>query len=250
MNSQVLETQRLTKRFGALTVVDNVDFTLLAGARQALIGPNGAGKTTFVNLVTGRREPTSGQILLRDEDVTPLPEHMRVQHGLGRTFQITSLFGELSVLENVALAKVQRSRIAWRMWRPIGAYREILDEAYQLLDQLGISEEATRRVKHLAYGQQRLVELAVALALQPQVLLLDEPTAGIGSNERFAIVQALEQLPSEIAILLIEHDMDVVFQFAQKITVLDVGKVIAEGPPEEIARNKYVQEAYFGRQLA
>ena len=212
--SAVLETRNLCKSFGALTVADKIDFKLEAGARHALIGPNGAGKTTFVNLLTGRLAPSSGKVFLGGEDVTGLAQSGRVKRGLGRTFQINTLFRDMSVLDNVALGVAERHGVAGGFWRPASAQRAVRDEAMELLAKPGVSDEAGRRVLDLPYGKQRLVEIAIALGLKPKVLLLDEPAAGVPSLESERILDALDSLPKEIAILIIEHDMDLVFRFA------------------------------------
>jgi branched-chain amino acid transport system ATP-binding protein len=245
-----LETKKLCKSFGALTVADNIDFRLEPGARHALIGPNGAGKTTFINMLMGALAPTSGQILLGGEDVTRAPQSARVRSGLGRTFQITTLFRSLPVLDNVALAVAERSGIATRLWRPASAHQEVLDESRGLLAALGLADDAAARVADLPYGKQRLVEIAIALGLKPKVLLLDEPAAGVPSHESEKILSTLERLPSDIAILIIEHDMDLVFRFARRITVLVQGTVLVEGAPEEIARDVRVHQVYLGEQHA
>jgi branched-chain amino acid transport system ATP-binding protein len=244
--SVVLETRKLCKRFGALTVAENIDFRLETGARHALIGPNGAGKTTFVNMLTGRLAPSSGQIFLGGNDITKMRQSARVKRGLGRTFQINTLFRDLPVLDNVALAIAERSGIAGRIWRTANSFREIRDEGMELLGTLGLADDAAIRVLDLPYGKQRLVEIAIALGLKPSVLLLDEPAAGVPSTESGRILQALDSLPEEIAILIIEHDMDVVFRFAQRITVLVQGEVLVEGPPAEISKDRRVHEVYLG----
>jgi branched-chain amino acid transport system ATP-binding protein len=241
-----LETRKLCKSFGALTVADRIDFRLEAGARHALIGPNGAGKTTFVNMLMGALAPSSGEIFLAGEDVTRVPQSARVRRGLGRTFQVTSLFRSLSVLDNVALAVAERSGLATRLWRAASSHREVVDEARELLSGLGLADEAGARVADLAYGKQRLVEIAIALGLKPKVLLLDEPAAGVPSHESQKIMMSLDRLPADIAILMIEHDMDLVFRFARRITVLVQGVVLTEGTPEEIARDKRVHDVYLG----
>ena len=248
--SAVLETRRLCKSFGALVVAQNIDFRLEPGARHALIGPNGAGKTTFINMLMGALAPTSGQIVLGGEDVTRAPQSARVRSGLGRTFQITTLFRSLPVLDNVALAVAERSGIATRLWRAASAHKEVIDESHGLLAALGLADDAAARVADLPYGKQRLVEIAIALGLKPKVLLLDEPAAGVPSHESEKILSTLERLPSDIAILIIEHDMDLVFRFARRITVLVQGKVLVEGPPEEIARDVRVHQVYLGEQHA
>jgi branched-chain amino acid transport system ATP-binding protein len=248
--SAVLETRRLCKSFGALVVAQNIDFRLEPGARHALIGPNGAGKTTFINMLMGALAPTSGQILLGGEDVTRAPQSARVRSGLGRTFQITTLFRSLPVLDNVALAVAERSGIAPRLWRPASAHKEVIDESRGLLAALGLADDAATRVADLPYGKQRLVEIAIALGLKPKVLLLDEPAAGVPSHESEKILSTLERLPSDIAILIIEHDMDLVFRFARRITVLVQGAVLVEGAPEDIARDVRVHQVYLGEQHA
>jgi len=241
-----LQTEKLCKSFGALTVADNIDFRLQPGARHALIGPNGAGKTTFVNMLMGALAPSSGRILLGGEDVTRASQAARVGLGLGRTFQITTLFRSLPVLDNVALGVAERVGIANRMWRSASNYKEVKEESLQLLASLGIAEDADTPAHDLPYGKQRLVEIAIALGLKPKVLLLDEPAAGVPSADTEKILQHLEKLSSEIAILIIEHDMDLVFRFAQRITVLVQGQVLVEGAPEEIAADRRVRDVYLG----
>jgi ABC-type branched-subunit amino acid transport system ATPase component len=246
--SSVLETRSLCKSFGALTVADQINFRLEAGSRHALIGPNGAGKTTFVNLLTGRLTPTSGQVWIGGQDVTALPQAERVRLGLGRTFQINSLFKKMSVLDNVALGVAERLKVADKLWQPARAFKAVRDESMALLEMLGIAADAGLRITDLPYGKQRLVEIAIALGLQPKVLLLDEPAAGVPSMESDRILQALDALPADIAILIIEHDMDLVFRFAKRITVLVQGEVLCEGTPQEIAADKRVHQVYLGEQ--
>jgi len=248
MSSSVLETRGLCKSFGALTVADQINFRLEAGSRHALIGPNGAGKTTFVNLLTGRLTPTSGQVFIGGQDVTALPQAERVRRGLGRTFQINSLFKKMSVLDNVALGVAERLKVADKLWQPARAFNAVRDESMALLELLGIAADAGLRITDLPYGKQRLVEIAIALGLQPKVLLLDEPAAGVPSMESDRILQALDALPADIAILIIEHDMDLVFRFAKRITVLVQGEVLCEGTPQEIAADKRVHQVYLGEQ--
>ena len=246
--SAALETRQLCKKFGALTVAENIDFRLETGERRALIGPNGAGKTTFVNMLTGRTAPSSGRIFLGDDDITGLAQAERVKRGLGRTFQINTLFRDMSALDNVALGIAERRGTAGRLWRPASAYDEVRAESRELLAALDLAADADSRVLDLPYGKQRLVEIAIALGLKPRVLLLDEPAAGVPALESGRILQALDSLPGEIAILIIEHDMDVVFRFARKITVMVQGEVLVEGSPEEIANDRRVHQVYLGEQ--
>jgi branched-chain amino acid transport system ATP-binding protein len=246
--STALETRGLCKSFGALTVADNINFRLESGARHALIGPNGAGKTTFVNMLTGALAPSSGRIVLGGNDITDVSQAARVKRGLGRTFQINALFRKLSVLDNVALGVAERRGVAIRMWRPASMHCDLRDESLELLASLGIAEDAEQRVLDLPYGKQRLVEIAIALGLKPKVLLLDEPAAGVPSAEAERILRVLDNLPKEIAILIIEHDMDLVFRFARRITVLVQGEVLIEGTPDEIAKDRRVHQVYLGEQ--
>ncbi len=241
-----LETRQLCKSFGALAVADRIDFSLSQGARHALIGPNGAGKTTFVNMLTGALAPSSGQILLGGEDITRLSQAKRVKRGIGRTFQINSLFRSLSVLDNVALAVAEREGLGGRMVKPASRYGEVIAECEALLGTLGLAADVRREVRDLAYGKQRLVEIAIALGMKPRVLLLDEPAAGVPSSESHLILDAVAALDRDIAILIIEHDMDVVFRFAKEITVLVQGAVFTQGTPEEIMNNEHVRAVYLG----
>jgi branched-chain amino acid transport system ATP-binding protein len=245
-----LETQALGKSFGALTVAHAIDFRLERGARHALIGPNGAGKTSFVNLVTGALSPSAGRILLAGVDVTALSQAARVKRGLVRTFQITQLFRGLSMLENVTLAVCERQGLGGSLWRPAGHHHAAIEEAYALLEQMGLADDALRPVATLAYGRQRLTEIAVALGLAPKVLLLDEPAAGVPSGESIRIIEAIEGLSAHIALLIIEHDMDLVFRLARQITVLVQGRVLVEGSPAEIAADARVRQVYLGERAA
>jgi ABC-type branched-subunit amino acid transport system ATPase component len=246
MSEPALETRGLSKSFGALAVARDIDFRLEAGARHALIGPNGAGKTSFVNMVTGALAPGAGQIFLDGAEVTRLPQALRVKCGLVRTFQITALFRGLSVLENVTLAVCERLGVGSDWRRPAGGHRAAIEEAFALLERLGLAAEASRPVATLAYGRQRLVEIAVALGSAPRVLLLDEPAAGVPAGESGRIVEAIERLAADIALLIIEHDMDLVFRLARRITVLVQGSVLVEGPPAEIAADPRVRQVYLG----
>jgi len=243
-----LETHALSKTFGALTVAESIDFKLEAGARHALIGPNGAGKTTFVNMLTGVLTPTSGRIMLGGRDITRLGQSPRVKRGLGRTFQINALFRHLTVLDNVALGLAERRGVAREIWSPASAHRAVREESMEVLTLLAMTEDAHRRVVDLPYGKQRLVEIAIALALKPSVLLLDEPAAGVPSIESERILKVLDSLPEDMSILIIEHDMDLVFRFARRITVLVQGEILVEGTPHEIAGDPQVHRVYLGEE--
>jgi branched-chain amino acid transport system ATP-binding protein len=242
-----LEARALSKSFGALRVIQQVDFSLATGERRALIGPNGAGKTTFINLLAGRLRPDAGTILMDGADITGLKEAERARSGLGRTFQINSLFRNLTVFENIYLAVAEQLGAARHMLRPALAEAEAVARSEALMRDLGIAADARAVVQQLPYGRQRLVEIAIALALRPKVLLLDEPAAGVPSGESGIILDLIKALPAEIAVLLIDHDMDVVFRFAERITVLAQGMILAEGPPEEIAHHPRVREVYLGK---
>ncbi len=241
-----LEVQQLNRSFGALRVARDVNLTLERGARRALIGPNGAGKTTLVNLITGVLRPSAGSVLLGDEDITALSQAERARRGLARTFQINQLFRGLTVLENLAMTIGERDGNCNNMWRAAGAKRAVIDEALDHLDALKLTDDALRLVRELPYGRQRLVEIAIALAQKPRVLLLDEPAAGVPSSESHLILDVVAGLDPDIAILIIEHDMDVVFRFAKQITVLVQGAVFTEGTPDEIMNNPDVRAVYLG----
>ena len=241
-----LETVSLRRNFGALVVTDDVSLRLPVGARHALIGPNGAGKTTLVNLLTGVLRPSSGRVLLGGEDVTGLSPDRRVHRGLARTFQINQLFPEMTVLQTLGVAVSERRGLGRRWWRPAGGERAVLDEAAALLGRFGLDGAADERVASLSYGQQRLVEIALAIACRPRVLLLDEPAAGVPEAERDGILAAVAALPAEVAVLLIEHDMDLVFRFAGSISVLVAGAVLVEGTPAEVADDPRVRQVYLG----
>jgi branched-chain amino acid transport system ATP-binding protein len=242
-----LETQALSRHFGALVAVQKVDFKLSAGARHALIGPNGAGKTTFVNLLTGILPPTRGRVLLAGQDITGKAQAERVKLGIARTFQINRLFRGLSVLENVCISVAERVGAAASMFYPAGKRVDVIEESMYLLETLKLDDVARRRVSELPYGRQRLVELAITIGLRPEVLLLDEPAAGVPSAETHIILDAIERLPEQIAMLIIEHDMDVVFRFAKRVTVMVNGAVFAEGTPKEIEASPEVRAVYLGQ---
>ena len=246
MSAAMLETRGLCKSFGALDVACDIDFRLERGARHALIGPNGAGKTTFVNLLTGVLPPSRGKVFLAGEDVTTLAQAKRVKRGIARTYQINQLFRKLTVLENVCIAVSERLGVGGAMLRPAGKRADVIEEASRLIEILKLGEDAGRRIVELPYGRQRLVEIAIALGLNPSVLLLDEPAAGIPSAESHILLDAIATLPKDIAVLIIEHDMDLVFRFAERITVLVSGAICAEGTPAEIAANREVRSVYLG----
>ncbi len=242
----MLETRGLCKSFGALEVARDIDFRLEAGSRHALIGPNGAGKTTFLNLLTGVLQPSRGSVLLGGEDVTSLTQAKRVKRGIARTFQINQLFRGLSVLENVCIAVTERLGAGGFMLRAAGRRGDVIAEASRLIEMLRLGDEAGRRIGELPYGRQRLVEIAIALGLSPRVLLLDEPAAGVPSAESHRILEVLDAMPRDIAILIIEHDMDLVFRFARRITVLAAGAVLMEGTPQEVGADERVRQVYLG----
>jgi branched-chain amino acid transport system ATP-binding protein len=241
-----LRAQSLFCRFGAVAALDGVSLELQPGARHALIGPNGAGKTTLINVLTGVIAPSAGEVLLGGERVTALPPHERVRHGLARTFQVSSPFPGFTPGEAVLLAILERRRRGTMWWRPVSSCDAERAEAAQLLESLGLGEVAGRPTRELAYGHQRLLEIALALAARPRVLLLDEPAAGIAAGESARVLEAVSRLPHETAVLFIEHDMDLVFRFAQRITVLVAGRVMAEDTLERIAADPRVREAYLG----
>jgi len=243
----LLSVRDLSKSFGKLCVAQSINFDLRAGARVGLIGPNGAGKTSLVNLLTGAYSPDAGTIEIGGESLTELNQAARVRRGIVRTHQINTLLLATTVRENVAIAIAERDRIAWRMLIFSRSWRACLSEADQWLEQLGIADVADRMVAELPYGKQRLLEIAIALALRPRVLLLDEPAAGIPSSETESIHEALGRLPSEVAVLMIEHDMDLVFRFAREIIVLVQGSILTSGSPAEISADARVRAVYLGR---
>jgi ABC-type branched-subunit amino acid transport system ATPase component len=247
MTPPLLETRALCRNFGALTAARDIDFRLQAGARHALIGPNGAGKTTFINLLTGVLSPTSGAILLRGRDITRVDQAQRVKLGIARTFQINRLFRRLTVLENVYIAVAERVGAAPSKFRPAGARRDVVEEAMGLLATLKLTADAGRLVSDLPYGRQRLVEIAISLGLKPEILLLDEPAAGVPSAESHIILDAIDGLPRDIGVLIIDHDMDLVFRFAERITVMVSGAVFATGTPQEIGADPNVRAVYLGQ---
>lgn len=244
--STIFEVSHLKKNFGGLTVTDNVSMRINSGDRVALIGPNGAGKTTFINLVTGHLKPNSGSVFLDGEDITSTNAIWRVRKGLVRSFQITRLFRDMTPQEHIALALLQ---VKGKSGHIFGNYRRIphlMDEIYAILTTLGLQSLASVKVENLAYGQQRLLEIALALALRPKVLLLDEPAAGVPQSETGRIEDALATLPDDLSVLMIEHDMNLVFRFASRVIVLAAGAVIFDGSPEDVVNDARVREAYLG----
>jgi ABC-type branched-subunit amino acid transport system ATPase component len=236
----------LNKSFGSLVVASDIEISLPRGVRYALIGPNGAGKTTLINLMTGVLRPDSGQILLGEQDITRLPPQHRVKRGLVRTFQINTLFPDLNALESVTLAVSERRGYATVFWRGLAKYGDAIDEAYAILSSLGLGKDCYRPTRELPYGRQRLLEIALALATKPHVLLLDEPAAGVPKDESEGLFAAIAGLSEDITILFIEHDMDVVFRFASRIIVMVGGRILVQGAPDEIAANPKVREVYLG----
>lgn len=243
---EALRIENLSRSFGALKVTSDVSFSLERGARVALIGPNGAGKTTLVNLITGALSPSAGRVLLDDADITALSQAARVHAGLMRTFQVTRLFTELSVEDNVRMAVLQRQRNSMRLFARLNALPSLDEEVESALALLQLQDRRLRRIRDLAYGEQRLVEIALAVALRPKVLLLDEPAAGVPQSESSVVMQAIAELPKDMAILFIEHDMDLVFRFAQRILVLVSGALLMDAAPDVVAADERVHRLYLG----
>ena len=246
MSTAALSTRGLDKSFGSLVVAKNIEIDLPRGARYALIGPNGAGKTTLINLITGMLRPDQGRIFLEADEVTALRPEERVKRGLVRTFQINTLFPHLSALEAVTLAVCERRGYAGTWWQKLPAYPDAVEEAYAILLSLRLGASCYRPTRELAYGQQRLLEIALALATNPKVLLLDEPAAGVPQGESAELFSVIADLSQDIAVLFIEHDMNVVFRFARRIIVMVGGRILVEGTPAEIAADARVREVYLG----
>jgi branched-chain amino acid transport system ATP-binding protein len=244
--SAAVEVEALSKQFGGVRAVDDVSLRVPPGERRALIGPNGAGKTTLFHCVTGTLFATAGRVRLFGEDVTRLPEYSRTQLGMARTFQITNVFTDLSPTENVALALIGTDARKWVIHRPLDAFPAIRAEAVAQLEAVGLHGRAGLPVKLLSYGERRQLELALALASRPQVLLLDEPCAGLAPSERQRIFALVRALPRDITLVMIEHDMDVALGLADRVTVMNRGRVMAEGTPDEIRANREVRDVYFG----
>jgi branched-chain amino acid transport system ATP-binding protein len=242
----VLELKDLSKTFGGLRAVRGVSLKIMPGERKAVIGPNGAGKTTLFNLITGIFPASSGQVLLFGNDVTSWPSHRRTALGMARTFQVTSLFPRLTVLDNVLLAIKGRRASKFVMWRPLSSYRDAYDKAHGLLERAAFLDRKDTEVRYLSHGEQRQLEIVLGLAGDPDILLLDEPAAGLSSGESAEMAQFLQKLDPKIALLLIEHDMDIVFDVAGDISVLHFGEILESGPAERIRSSAKVQEIYLG----
>jgi branched-chain amino acid transport system ATP-binding protein len=247
VSTSALSTRGLDKSFGSLVVASDIELDLPPGERYALIGPNGAGKTTLINLITGMLKPDKGQIFLGPDEITMLKPEERVKCGLVRTFQINTLFPHLSALEAVTLAVCERRGYAGSWWEKLPAYGDAIEEAYAILLSLRLAASCYRPTCELAYGQQRLLEIALALATKPKVLLLDEPAAGVPQQESAELFSVIAGLSQEIAVLFIEHDMNVVFRFAHRIIVMAAGRILLQGTPKEIAADARVREVYLGR---
>ena len=244
--TNVLEAQSINRSFGGIHAVVDVNLCLVTGEIRAVIGPNGAGKTTLVGLLAGSLKPDSGEICLAQQDVTALSVHERVKLGLARTFQITSLFPALSVFENIAIAVQGYQGHSFRFWHPANRKTALIDRACELAQEMGLTQDIDTRAEALSHGKHRLLELAMALAANPSVLLLDEPAAGLGVEETQNLISMLERIKADAAILLVEHDMDVVFSVANEITVMVDGRIIATGSPDDIRNNQQAQQAYLG----
>jgi branched-chain amino acid transport system ATP-binding protein len=242
----VLSAQGLIKRFGGITATNNVTLNLKKGARHALIGPNGAGKTTLINLLTGVLGPSEGRIVLEGQDITSMAPHQRVQKGMVRTFQINQLFDTLTPLETLALVVSQYRGLGGKWWQALGANPAVVERCEALLEQFHLTQVMHQKTNELAYGKRRLLEIAIALACEPRVLLLDEPVAGVPAGEREELLQTVAALPADVSVLLIEHDMDLVFSFANFMTVLVNGTVLTEGTPDKIANDPQVKAVYLG----
>jgi branched-chain amino acid transport system ATP-binding protein len=243
----VLRTEDLMVRFGGLVATDRVSLALERGARHALIGPNGAGKTTLVNLLTGVLQPTAGRIDLLGEDISRLAPHKRVKRGLVRTFQINQLFNAMTPLQTLAFVVSEQQGLGHGWWKPLNANPAVTQRCHALLETFRLLDVKDRPTRILAYGKRRLLEIAIAFACEPKVLLLDEPVAGVPAGEREEILEIVSALPRDVSILLIEHDMDLVFSFAKSMTVLVNGAVLVQGEPAQIANDPRVKEVYLGK---
>jgi branched-chain amino acid transport system ATP-binding protein len=249
MADALLKVEGLSKRFGGLAALTEASLSAETGRITALIGPNGAGKTTLFAAIAGFLRPDRGRVMYAGDNITGEPPYKLARRGIARTFQINQLFRGLTVLENVYLAVAERTGACNRLWRPAGAERAVIDEALAHLDSLRLADDALKLVRELPYGRLRLVEIAIALALRPKVLLLDEPAAGVPSSESHLILDVIAGLDPDIAILIIEHDMDVVFRVAKRITVLVQGAVLTDGTPAEIVADERVRAVYLGEEV-
>jgi branched-chain amino acid transport system ATP-binding protein len=247
MNPTVMQATGLVKRFGGIVATDRVNMTLPLGARHALIGPNGAGKTTLINLLTGVLPPTEGRIELLGQDISDLPAHRRVARGLVRTFQINQLFSSMTPLQTLAMVVSQQRGLGRQWWHRLGRDPAVVRRCEHLLELFRLSSVRDQHTAHLPYGKRRLLEMAIALACEPKVLLLDEPMAGVPAGEREELLRTLATLPADVSVLLIEHDMDLVFEFAQRITVLVNGAILMEGDPAEVSSDPQVKAVYLGQ---
>jgi branched-chain amino acid transport system ATP-binding protein len=245
----ILETIGLERRFGGIIAAHGVNLVVEKGARHALIGPNGAGKTTVINLLTGVLKPTAGRIMLEGRDITDVVPHERVRLGMARTFQINQLFLDLTPLESVGLVVSERLGTGADWWRVVGTKSTVTDEIVEILQRFKLADVMHERTAILPYGKQRLLEIALAFACRPRVLLLDEPAAGVPEAERHELLATIEALPTDVTVLLIEHDMDLVFSFADRISVLVNGSLFVDGAPEEVARDPRVKAVYLGEEL-
>lgn len=246
MAEPVLRMQDLARHFGGLKALEEVSLEVPEGQRRGIIGPNGAGKTTLFNVITGEMQPTRGKVFLRGQEITGLRPEQIVKRGLSRTFQRTNLFPGLTALENVRLALQEREGVSPVLWRSVESFPQLRAEAVELLSSFGLQHLAGEPVRHLSYGDQRQLEMVMALALSPSVLLLDEPTAGLSVAETASMVSMIRSLPGHITLLIIEHDMDVIFSLVSHLTVLHYGRVLADGPAEEVQGNERVLEVYLG----
>jgi branched-chain amino acid transport system ATP-binding protein len=245
----ILETIGLEKRFGGILAAQNVNLSVEKGARHALIGPNGAGKTTVINLLTGVLKPTAGRIMLEGRDITDVVPHQRVRLGMTRTFQINQLFLDLTPLESIGLVVSERLGAGADWWRLVGTKPAVIEEIVEIVERFRLADVMHERTAILPYGKQRLLEIALAFACRPRVLLLDEPAAGVPEAERQELLATIEALPAEVTVLLIEHDMDLVFSFADRISVLVNGTLFVDGAPEEVANDPRVKAVYLGEEL-
>lgn len=246
MNNDALKLERLSKNFGGLQALQNVNLSVAAGSRRAIIGPNGAGKTTLFNLITGEFTPSSGSVSIFGQDITHMPMHSRIHAGIGRGFQINNLFLKLSVLDNVLLGIKACQDFGFQLFRPITAYTDMYSKSNQLLERVGLWEKRNESVSALAYGEQRQMEIVLALASDPRILLLDEPTAGLSMSESKELIGLIQNLGKDVTIIMIAHDLDLVFEVADQISVLHYGQIVAEGTPEEIQEHPKVKEIYLG----